>query len=450
MTAHIVFEQDSVQHLQGLAGTDTNETCAAGLVFPAGHRGALPRYVVGQLHPVPAAAYTFRSSTSAQLAPSFCVELANRARTQGCGVAVVHTHPGADALQSFSGIDDHGERALSEYFERRVPNSFHVAAVFTKTGGQCRQLGSLSLAHVGVVGRELRFISSTQSTTPTTSANRFSRQVLAFGNAVQETLSTLRVAVVGIGGTGSVVATELAHLGVREFLLIDPDAVEESNLNRLVAATAHDVGVPKAKVFAARIGSINPLARCEVAVADVVDEKVAAQLQSCDVIFLCTDSHASRAIVNQVAYQYLIPAIDVGVAIHSRAGAVTDIVGRAQMLSSGLACLLCAGWIDSNQVRLEMMSEEQRRQDPYTPGVAVAQPAVISLNGTIASAAVTMFLAAVAAIPSEARMILYDAVRGAMRPTSLASHPECIVCSPRGARARGATWSLPTRRYVPI
>lgn len=149
--------------------------------------------------------------------------------------------------------------------------------------------------------------------------------------------------------------------------------------------------------------------------------------------------------MNQIAYQFLIPSIDMGVAIHARDGKVTSVVGRTQMLSSGLACLVCAGWINSGQVRVEMMTAEQRRNDAYFPGATVAQPAVISLNGAVASVAITTFLSAMAALPSEARMIHYDAIRGSMRPTVMSPTPGCIVCSPEGALARGTTWSLPTR-----
>jgi hypothetical protein len=447
MSAVIAFEQAAVERLQDLARTDADETCAAGFVVPAGARGDRPRYLVRQLSPVPPSAYVSRGPGFACLSPSFCMDLANQARRDGYGVALTHTHPGPNALQSFSSVDDDGERALLEYFGRRIPDAFHVTAVFTQAGGRCRQLGSQAFAQLQVVGHELRW--SAEHSNIAEPEQRFARQVLAFGASAQQSLSRLRVAIVGLGGTGSVVATELAHLGVCDYVLIDPDCVEETNLNRLVGATTHDLRRPKAKVFAGHIRSINSMAQCETVVGDVVDDEVAARLRTADFVFLCTDSHASRAVVNQIAYQYLIPTIDIGVAIHSRNGAVTDVVGRTQMLSSGLACLLCAGWIDSSQVRLEMMTDDERQRDAYTPGVPVAQPAVISLNSTIASAAVTMFLASAAAIPSEARMIFYDAIRGSMRPTLLAPRTGCIVCSSDGALARGATWSLPTRHHVP-
>jgi molybdopterin/thiamine biosynthesis adenylyltransferase len=58
---------------------------------------------------------------------------------------------------------------------------------------------------------------------------RYDRQIRAFGVAGQNILKSLRVGIVGLGGTGSIVLQELAHLGVTDFLLLDPDVVEESN-----------------------------------------------------------------------------------------------------------------------------------------------------------------------------------------------------------------------------
>lgn len=447
MNPIVAFEQTSIEELQRRAAADPLEICASGFVAPAGMRNGQPRYVVRELKPVPESAYQSRSSVSATLSPGYCMELANSARKEGYGVVLAHTHTGDQPLQSFSSIDDVGEERLKEYFEQRVAESFHVSALVTQYGGQCRQLGSKHLAGMQVVGKDFRWLHNV----PTAIAEqqpRFARQVLAFGPAVQKILGSLRVAIVGAGGTGSFIATELTHLGLVDFLLIDSDVVDETNLNRLLGATPLDIGMFKVEQMSRWIKSINPKANCDKYNSDVVDQHVAERLLDADFIFLCTDSHASRVVVNQIAYQYLIPSIDVGVAIHANNGIVDHVVGRTQMLACGLPCLVCAGWIDANQVRIEMMNLEQRRADPYFKGEGVPQPAVISLNGTMSSVAITMFLSAVAAIPSQARLILYDAMLGSMRPTVMTPFSECIVCSTSGALARGNTWSLPTRSHV--
>ncbi len=94
-------------------------------------------------------------------------------------------------------------------------------------------------------------------------AATYDRQIRAFGEEGQAALARLRLGVVGLGGTGSVVVQQLAHLGVSDFLLVDPDAVETTNLNRTVGSTPKSVGESKVSVAARMIRSIRPDARVE-------------------------------------------------------------------------------------------------------------------------------------------------------------------------------------------
>jgi molybdopterin/thiamine biosynthesis adenylyltransferase len=241
------------------------------------------------------------------------------------------------------------------------------------------------------------------------------------------------------------VAQQLAHLGVGSFLFVDPDVIEATNLNRIVGAVPDSVGQPKVAIACKHVTAINPQAVCIQLQKDVVDEDIAEALLNVDFIFCCTDSMASRAVLNQLAYQYLIPCIDMGVGIGARNGQIEFIAGRVQMLSAGLPCLVCTDKLDAEQVRQEMLTQAQRTADAYIRGESVPQPAVISLNSTLASAAVTMFLAAVTGIPSSARMLTYDGMHGTLRAAAMEPRLHCVACSEDGALARGTSWTLPTR-----
>jgi molybdopterin-synthase adenylyltransferase len=439
------FFLPELEALHSAANERDVETCAIGLVCPAGSIGDGHHFIVRELHEVPVEAYLRRTPTSAVLAPSYCMELANRARAQGMGVLMAHTHPGNAPLEGFSTVDDEGEHLLSEYFKRRVANATHFAAVVTKNKVFCRVLGNTTAVPAAAIAQKLLL----PTTTTSGSLEHYDRQIRAFGIEGQQMLRSTKVAIVGLGGTGSVVAQQLAHLGVSHFVLVDPDTVEESNLNRLVGASLADVGSNKVAMAKRQIMVIQPQARCIEVVGDIVDEDIASHLLEVDFIFACTDSMASRAVMNQLAYQYLIPCIDVGVAVGVINQEVQYITGRTQMLSPGLPCLVCTELLDAEQVRRELLSDEQRKRDPYIVGASVPQPAVISLNSTMSSVAVTMFLAAATGIPSNARMVIYDAIRGTLRPNALEPRAHCIVCSYDGALGRGATWTLPTRRAQP-
>lgn len=437
------FQQLQAAQLHAAATSREVESCAAGLVFPAGTADGEPVFAVRGLQEVPEAAYYERTPYAASLKPAFMTELSNAAKKAGAGVLLAHTHVGERPLEEFSSVDDRGEVPLEQYFGRKLPNRQSFAAVFTGSTLRARGLGSTNTA-VAVVGRELLVNRKAE----VAAGNRHHRQVLAFGTTGQIAVASLRVVIVGLGGTGSVVASQLAHLGVRELLLVDPDKVEETNLNRLVGSTPADVGRPKVEVAARHVQAISPETKVKVVAGDVVDDHVAKELLGVDFIFACTDSQASRAVLNQLAYQYLIPCIDMGVGIHANGDAIRFIAGRVQMLSAGLPCLICTDKLDFEQVRREMLTEEQRKADQYIQGAAVPQPAVISLNSSMSSAAVTMFLASVAGVPSAARMLSYDGKLGTMRVVAMDPRPGCIACSEDGGLGLGDSWVLPTRRVT--
>lgn len=441
----VAFPLDALGRLHELAAGHAAETCAVGFVVSAGgtaHAGQ--RLVVHGLEVVPDAAYAERTYIRASLTPEFMLDIVNRARAADAGIALLHTHPGSNALEGFSSVDDTGEMPLAAYFKGRLPEQVHVTGVVTSQTLHVRALGCGAPLDAIGVGSTVRHYCELLDLHATD--ERYDRQVRAFGEMGQRRLRSARVAVVGAGGTGTFIAHQLAHLGVGQLLLVDHDTVDASNLNRLMGATPTDVGLPKVAVASRAVSSINPSTRVEAVIGDVVDEAVAAKLLEADFIFGCTDSMASRAVINQIAYQYLIPVIDMGVAIHVREGHIASVTGRVQMLSPGLGCLVCADGLNGQQVRWELMSAAQRRADPYFENASVPQPAVMPLNGVVTSAAVAMFLSAVTGYPGDARLLHYDGLRGSMRPQVLPPRPRCIVCSGEGALARGDAWALPVRK----
>jgi molybdopterin/thiamine biosynthesis adenylyltransferase len=400
-------------------------------------------WVVDEVEVVPESAYEHRDETSATLRPTFIVDVANRARAQGRSVVLMHTHPFEPGHPRFSEVDDKGEVALADYLGRRAPAGDHLTLVLARGGCCARRIGTTEEVPTWEVSERLVLLSQRGAAEPAQA--RYDRQVRAFGADGQRAISSLKVGVIGLGGTGSVLVQQLARLGVRDYVLIDPDAVETTNLNRLAGAGAADVGAPKIDVAEREIRAYLPAARVHGLRADVVDQSTAAKLTGVDFIFLCTDSHASRAVVCQLAYQHLVPTIDMGVSVTVRDGVVTHITGRVQMLAPGLPCLTCTGALDANQIRCEMMSPEQRASDPYLVGAHEPQPAVMSINSTLASLAATMFMAAVTSVPGQARFQLYDGVRGTVRPMQARVVEHCIVCSKKGALAKGVSWPLPVR-----
>lgn len=123
----------------------------------------------------------------------------------------------------------------------------------------------------------------------------FSRSIPLIGEDGLVRLAACRVTVVGLGGVGGYAVEVLARSGVGALTLIDGDKVEESNLNRQIAALSKDIGRYKAEVLAERVEEINP--RCKVnAVCEMLTESnCAALVDGSSYVADAIDSLAAKA-----------------------------------------------------------------------------------------------------------------------------------------------------------
>lgn len=439
--SRLVITASVLQEIRERLLASNRETCAILFARALHVDGRLARFVVHDVQWAEDGAYTSRTETEAVLSPHLVAQAAQRARRSDESVVFVHSHP--FGMNRFSIIDDRGETILAAFMQGRIPGRLHAAMLVTPEVTLARVLGGTEVLEVAGVGPTVHWGSLGD---PQMSDPIFDRQVRAFGAVGQSRLRRLRVGIVGVGGTGSVVLEQLAHLGVGRFLLIDPDVVETTNLNRLVGAKGKDVGRAKVDVAAEHAEQINPTARIDRSRGSVLVARTAEQLADVDFVFGCTDSHGSRAVLNQVAYQYLVPTIDMGVIIVTAGGTVTHVAGRVQMLAPGLGCMLCGNLLNPEAIRVDLLSDFERANDRYIVGTTEPAPAVISLNSTVASYAVTMFLNAAAGVPGIARLMNYNALAGTTRVAAVERHPSCIVCSADGALARGNEWPLPARQ----
>ena len=422
-----------------LVGGET-EKCAILYASQTVRADGMVRLLAREVQFPTATDYTRRGLLEAELSPEFVARVTKRARREGMALVFVHSHPGSEA-PIFSSIDSRGEQHLSTFLAHRHPALTHAALVISAGGMRARRLGESEEIRVVSIGTNREVLFDPLLPSPSVS-EKFDRQVRAFGSAGQEALQRLRVAIVGLGGTGSLVAQQLVHLGVRDFVLVDPDVLESTNLNRVANATPDDLEHPKVEIAARYIRAIAKDATVACVKGDVIQARTARELLNADLIFGCTDSHGSRAVLQQVSYQYMIPCIDMGVTIAVSSGNITHIYGRIQLLAPGLACFTCDGLLDPNEVRRDMMTAFERQADPYIQGEREPAPAVMSLNSTVASLAITMMLSVVTTIPMRARHLLYNAVASTLRSARAEPKANCYVCSRSGAFARGDAWPL--------
>lgn len=150
---------------------------------------------------------------------------------------------------------------------------------------------------------------------------RYSRQTLfsPIGSAGQAKLEKSRIAIVGLGALGTVLANHMVRGGVGFVRLIDRDYVEESNLQRQMLYDEADADrhMPKAAAAAEKLRSINSTVSIEPFVADVHAFNAESLLSDVDLILDGTDNFQVRYLINDVAVKHGIPWV-YGGAVGSR------------------------------------------------------------------------------------------------------------------------------------
>lgn len=281
-----------------------------------------------------------------------------------------------------------------------------------------------------------------------TSRDTYDRQLRFFGSAGQARLARCTVAVIGLGGIGSLLTQLLARLGVGQFILVDDDFVEYSNLSRVVGASRADADQRTSKVTVANrvILEGNPNASIRAIIGDVAEVSIAKSLTSCDYLFLAADSMRARLVVNAIVHQYLLPGVQLGTKIRAdETGAILDAMSANRPLRPGQSCLWCNQLIDPNALALESKSDEERKQQAY--GVQEPNPSVITLNGIVASHAANDFLLDFLGLRPEQDVVHFEHFHYLSRSFNRVlprQDNDCPECSTVGARyGRGDTIPLP-------
>lgn len=85
----------------------------------------------------------------------------------------------------------------------------------------------------------------------------FERLTLLLGKEIDK-IKGKKVLIIGLGGVGGYTVEALVRLGIENFILVDGDIIEKTNLNRQIIATTNTIGMKKTEAWKERILSINP------------------------------------------------------------------------------------------------------------------------------------------------------------------------------------------------
>ena len=143
-------------------------------------------------------------------------------------------------------------------------------------------------------------------------SDRYAKQRIFLGAKADARLRSRRVAVVGLGATGSVIAAWLARAGVGHLTLIDRDLVETSNLQRQILFGEADLFKAKAEVAAQRLREANSSIDIQAVVADLTSGNARQLLAGFDLIMDGTDNFEARFLINDYSILTETPWIYAG------------------------------------------------------------------------------------------------------------------------------------------
>ena len=333
---------------------------------------------------------------------------------EGCGVALLHSHPGP-GWQDMSSDDDTAERdrlASAATGRTGLPlvgltwgndgtwsaRFWGRAAPFTY-----ERIDAASVRVVGATKLALSFHPDLQPRP----AERPSQQatISVWGSRAQADLARARVGIVGLGSVGSIVAEAVSRLGVSDIVLIDHDRVEERNLDRTLHASEQHARRSVHKVTVAKRAMARSHTAADITVralpVSLLKPKAIAAALDCDVLISCVDRPWPRWILNTIAYAHLIPVIDGGILARvTPDGRPLHIDWRIHTIGPGRACLLCLGALLRSDAALDKdgllddldylrgLSAEDRerynRRNVFPFSLSVAAHEALHLAGMIA------------------------------------------------------------------
>lgn len=267
-----ITEQDYVK-LRDIVLADLPEESAAFLLAGRRQSPLGSEIIARRVIEIPRSEYRIKGNYHLDISPRAINGLIALCERNGLGVVFCHSHP---TETDYSETDDEGEKRLADTIRQFLPDAPIGSLLFTPTRVRGRiwssDEGPNPITELTVIGRNINKIplNHTKPESPNSIyQDTYARQIEAFGEVGQAKIVGTKVAVIGVGGTGSATAEQLLRLGVRDLLLIDKDDhLVRSNLTRVYGSQFSDIDpdtdtsrLPKVEIVANNLRRIDPYAR---------------------------------------------------------------------------------------------------------------------------------------------------------------------------------------------
>jgi molybdopterin/thiamine biosynthesis adenylyltransferase len=286
--------------------------------------------------------------------PCFYERVLSIAKQKGMGIAFIHSHPGK-GFQQMSSDDVKAEKQMAgavksvtgfSLLGMTTGNDGTWSARFWHKSKKTKRKYQIQWCEsVRIIGNNLKLDFNDRLLKANFDEDALARTISAWGLKTQKDISRVKVAIVGLGSVGSMIAECLARTGFANFILIDFDIIENRNRDRGMNIRKRDVGKLKIDVIAKAIkenGTANKVI-VDCYPNSIYDEAAYKAAISSDVIFSCVDRPHARQILNSIAYAHLIPVIDGGIKVRTNK-TNTKLVGadwKIQTIGYDRPCLEC-------------------------------------------------------------------------------------------------------------
>ena len=161
----------------------------------------------------------------------------------------------------------------------------------------------------------------------------YSRQIVLkdIGCEGQIKIRSARACVIGIGGLGSTIVTQLTGMGIGFLRIVDRDVVERANLHRQSIFDIESLGMSKVEAAENRIKKINPDVKVEALPLSVNDYNIKSIIEDVDLVLDGLDSFRIRRIVNRACIELNKPYV-FGSAVEMFGNVSTIIPGETPCL----------------------------------------------------------------------------------------------------------------------
>ena len=387
--------------------------------------------------------YNIRSPHRLEVSPMFFNKSISIAEANNATVIQCHSHPFSKGELWYSPSDNYGEGLSSQ-------------TVYNCLG---KPMGSMLFGPDGIIGRawlpnkskpvnmdEIRLVDRRLNIRNIGNTNTkikinekiFDRQIRAFGLKGQLLLSQLKIGIVGVGGTGSAVAEQLVREGIKNIIIADHDKFDPSNLTRIYGSYGDTKRDYKVDIIRRHLKKIHRDIHIKTISGNILSQTTLKYFKNCDIIFSCTDRHAPRSVLNELAHQYFIPVIDIGVGIDSKEDKIVRGTVRVSLSSPSIPCLYCIGIINSERILAESLSSkelEKRQKEGYIEGMIDDAPSVIAFTTMAASYAMLLFKDLIFnLINSDANTLVLDTTSFETSKLTTSVKKEC-VCTLRMGKA---------------